>query len=72
MGSIEKFLNLIMLLSGFLGLISSVVVLIYNNSKKFVNSFLVIIFLLTAFQLITKSTYNLNLLHSDFEYSKSE
>lgn len=71
MGSIEKFLNLIMLLSGFLGLISSVVVLIYNNSKKFVNSFLVIIFLLTAFQLITKSTYNLNLLHSDFEYSKS-
>lgn len=71
MGSIEKFLNLIMLLSGFLGLISSIVVLIYNNSKKFVNSFLVIIFLLTAFQLITKSTYNLNLLHSDFEYSKS-
>jgi AraC-like DNA-binding protein len=71
MGGIEKFLNLIMLLSGFLGLISSIVVLIYNNSKKFVNSFLVIIFLMTAFQLITKSTYNLNLLHSDFEYSKS-
>lgn len=71
MGSFEKFLNLIMLLSGFLGLISSVVVLIYNNSKKFVNSFLVLIFLLTAFQLITKSTYNLNLHHSDFEFSKS-
>lgn len=71
MGSFEKFLNLIMLLSGFLGLISSVVVLIYNNSKKFINSFLVVIFLLTALQLITKSTYNLNLHRSDFEYSKS-
>lgn len=71
MGSFEKFLNLIMLLSGFLGLISSVVVLIYNNSKKFINSFLVVIFLLTAIQLITKSTYNLNLHRSDFEYSKS-
>lgn len=58
--SFEKFLNLIMLLSGFLGLTSSIVIIVYNNSRKFFNTFLVSIFVLTAVQLILKSTYNLN------------
>lgn len=50
-----------MLLSGFLGLICVGVILFYSKSKKFINSFLVLIFLITAVQFITKSTYNLKI-----------
>lgn len=50
-----------MLLSGFLGLICVGVILFSAKSKKFINSFLVLIFLITAVQLIAKSTYNLKI-----------
>lgn len=61
MSTFEKILDLLMLLSGFLGLICVGVILFSAKSKKFINSFLVLIFLITAVQLIAKSTYNLKI-----------
>jgi AraC-like DNA-binding protein len=61
LSTFEKILDLLMLLSGFLGLICVGVILLSSKSKKFINSFLVLIFLITAVQLIAKSTYNLKI-----------
>ena len=60
-----------MLLSGFLGLICVGVILFSAKSKKFINSFLVLIFLITALQLIAKSTYNLKIQDNFNDFTKS-
>lgn len=66
-----KILDLSMLLSGFLGLICVGVILFSAKSKKFINSFLVLIFLITALQLIAKSTYNLKIQDNFNDFTKS-